>query len=191
MNDSESPPFADQVHLAWPNTLSALDLQGVVNLIDFAAADGGTLGYATSMTASEAASFTTSLTSSVESGSTHALIGSAGDRYVFFCLMTPSAMPNCSHRAELLKGVVHPLYRGRSLIPRVFREIVSKAEALGIHQLVLDVREGSRAHLLWQRFGFQTYGVLDDYARFDKKSFRGHYMAQTVSSLRQRVFTQP
>ena len=55
--------------------------------------------------------------------------------------------------------------------------------------LVLDVREGTRAHALWERFGFQTYGVLDDYARVNGQRFRGHFMSQTVASLKQRSFS--
>lgn len=60
-------------------------------------------------------------------------------------------------------------------------------QAKGIELLTLDVREGTRAHRLWQRFGFQTYGVLDDYARVNGVKHRGHYMAQSVQSLAQRL----
>ena len=187
MEATAQRPVGNEISLAWRDTLTEANLQGVVKLVDCATADGGTLGYANAMTPYQAAAFKEGLAANLQARETHALLGSVGDQYVFFCLMTPSGMPNCCHRAELAKGVVHPSYRGRNVMPRVFRAIVSKAESLGVEQLVLDVRDGSRAHLLWQRFGFESYGVLEDYARLGEHRFRGHYMAQNVASLKQRV----
>jgi ribosomal protein S18 acetylase RimI-like enzyme len=102
-------------------------------------------------------------------------------------ILSRSSMPNCRHIADLSKGVVHPSYRGSGLVARAFSEVVRLCQAQGIELLTLDVREGTRAHRLWQSFGFQTYGVLDDYARVDGVKHRGHYMAQTVESLALRL----
>ena len=82
---------------------------------------------------------------------------------------------------------MHPDYRGRHFVQLGCRELVRRAEQLGVEQFVLDVREGSRAHHLWQRFGFESFGVLQDYARVRGASHRGHFMVQTVASLRARL----
>ncbi len=188
METSIHPPEIE-LQLRWEPYPTDAMLSAIVELIDCAKDDGGTLGYAAPMSAAEASAFARGLRSALRDRTTHALLGTAGDYLRFFCLLTPSPMPNCRHRAELSKGVMHPGHRGRNLLPRVFRAIVRQAESLGIEQLVLDVREGTRAHALWERFGFQTYGVLDDYARVNGQRFRGHFMSQTVASLKQRSFS--
>ena len=81
-----------------------------------------------------------------------------------------------------------PQFRNGQVVKAALREIARHAETLRVEQLVLDVREGSRAHLLWQRFGFRTYGVLEDYARIGGVSHRGHFMVQTTASLRASMF---
>ncbi|WP_427309961.1 GNAT family N-acetyltransferase [Cupriavidus sp. H39] len=176
----------DIIHLKWLSDLAGTDARRIVELVQCTAGEGA-LGYAGHMSNDEAGTFVTELRYRLSSGAL-ALVGEADGNLVFFCMMTRNAMPNCRHRAELTKGVVHPEYRGQNIIPRAFREIVLKAEALGIQQLILDVREGSRAHRLWQRFGFKSYGVLDDYARVGDEAYRGHFLAQTVGALRKQVF---
>lgn len=61
------------------------------------------------------------------------------------------------------------------------------ARTLGIELLTLDVREGSRAHRLWSTLGFASFGVLNDYARVNGVSHRGHYMVQRVDDLAARL----
>ena len=53
--------------------------------------------------------------------------------------------------------------------------------------MTLDVRENTRAHKLWGRMGFVSFGVLEDYARVGETSHRGHYMTQRVSDLAARL----
>ncbi|CAQ69734.1 GNAT family N-acetyltransferase [Cupriavidus taiwanensis] len=177
-----------QVHLKWLSALADVEAHRIVDLVEGTTLEGATLGYAERMSIDEAEAFIAELSYRIAKGQTLALVGIDGSNLVFFCMMTRNPMPNCRHRAELSKGVVHPDYRGQNIIPHAFREIVLKAESLGIDQLVLDVRAGSRAHLLWQRFGFKSYGVLDDYARVGDEVYRGHFLVQPVCSLRKHVF---
>ena len=171
----------------WVSDFSTDTAHAIVGLVDCAAADGGTLGHAERMTAAQARSFIDDLQRRIAAGESHALLGRVRGRPAFLAVLTPDPMPNCRHRAELGKGVVHPEFRGRQLVPLAFLEIVRRAEQLGVEQLVLDVREGTRAHRLWQAFGFATFGVLRDYARVGGASHRGHFMVQTVASLRTRL----
>jgi ribosomal protein S18 acetylase RimI-like enzyme len=82
---------------------------------------------------------------------------------------------------------VHPSFRGQRLVELALKQLVNRADSLRIEQLVLDVREDTRAHMLWKRYGFSTYGVLEDYARIDGRVYRGHCMVQGVGSLRARL----
>ncbi|NSX13752.1 GNAT family N-acetyltransferase [Cupriavidus taiwanensis] len=178
----------DTVHFKWLSDLADAEAHLIAELVECTALDGAMLGYARRMSDDEAEGFIAELRYRISKGHSLALVGVDKGKPVFFCMMTRSAMPNCRHRAELSKGVVHPAYRGQHIIPQAFRKIVLKAESLGIEQLILDVRAGSRAHLLWQRFGFKSYGLLDDYARVGNEVYRGDFLAQPVCALRKHVF---
>lgn len=175
--------------LYWNPRLDSDAAEAIAQLIDSTAADGGTLGYNAPMTPEVKALLIVQLARQVADGDLHVLLGRAPGGPVFLVMLRPNRMPNCRHTAELAKGVVHPDWRGRGLVELAFQALVTRADALGIEQFVLDVREGSRAHALWQRFGFVSYGVLDDYARVDGVQYRGHFMHQPVAALRQRLNT--
>ena len=173
--------------LIWNPPLEGDVACAVVCLINSTVDDGGTLGHAEPMTELAASRFLAQLTRGLDAGDVQLLLGFAGAEPTFMVMMTQSLMPNCRHTAELSKGVVHPHWRGRRLVEAAFRALVERAELSGVEQFVLDVREESRAHALWQRFGFVSYGVLEDYARVGGRVHRGHYMAQSVQSLRRRI----
>ena len=167
----------------WVSKFDADTARAVVSLVDCASSDGGPLGYAQPMSPDEADVFITGLKRRVTTGEAHVLLGRAGVQLAFLGVLTCNGMTNCRHRAELSKGVVHPEFRGRRFVQLAFQEMVRRAADLGVDQFVLDVREGSRAHVLWQRFGFESYGILNDYARIGGKSYPGHFMVQSVASL--------
>lgn len=171
----------------WISEIDARIGSELVQLINATVADGGTLGYERPMTPDQEGRFVADLRDDLAGGRCHLLLGRAGPQPAFMVLLHLNPMGTCRHRAELAKGVVHPAYRGMHLVQMAFEEIARQAEALGVEQLVLDVREGSRAHRLWQRYGFQTYGVLEDYARVQGIAHRGHFMVQAVAALRQRL----
>ncbi|MDH0866226.1 GNAT family N-acetyltransferase [Mitsuaria sp. GD03876] len=175
----------------WIEVIDARIAGQIVELVNSTVADGGTLGYERALTPHQQVQFIAGLRDGLASGRTHLLLGHVDGRPAFMALLHLNAMANCRHRAELAKGVVHPDFRGLRFVQLAFREITRRAERLGVEQLVLDVRENTRAHRLWQFFGFETYGVLDDYARTDGAVHRGHFMAQAVRSLRQRVDGAP
>lgn len=184
----ETPPArALPVSLRWLRQIDADTAQQIVELINSTVEDGGTLGYERVMTPEQGVEFSLSLQSRLQEGGTHALLGSNGYEPVCFVMLSQSGMPNCRHIGNLSKGVVHPRHRGHGVVPRAFREIVVMARTLGIELLTLDVREGSRAHRLWSTLGFASFGVLNDYARVNGVSHRGHYMMQRVDDLAARL----
>lgn len=180
-------PNAGAASHHWPDQIDDRVAADLIILLNSSVADGGTLGYEQALTPQEQVQFIAGLRVGIASGRTHLLLGRVDGRPAFMALLHLNGMANCRHRAELAKGVVHPEFRGLHLVQLAFREIVRLAERLDVEQLVLDVREHTRAHRLWQLFGFETYGVLEDYARVGGTVHRGHFMAQAVRSLRRRV----
>lgn len=174
----------------WVSELNDGNSRAIIDLVNSSVNDEGTLGYARPMASLEAQQFLFNLGLRLAAGESHVFLGRMNDDPAILAILSVSGMPNCRHRAEISKGVVAPRFRGRHLVERVFREIVGRCELLRVEQLVLDVREGTRAHKLWQHFGFRSYGVLEDYARFNGKVYRGHFMVQSTVSLRERVFSR-
>ncbi|MEE9945622.1 MAG: GNAT family N-acetyltransferase [Pseudomonas asiatica] len=188
MNTLSSKQLAPgEPQLQWLRQADSHTAPAIMQLINSTVGDGGVLGYEHEMSAGQSVEFTASLQERIRGGDTHVLLGKAMAGPACLVILSRSSMPNCRHIADLSKGVVHPAYRGSGLVARAFCEVVRLSQAQGIELLTLDVREGTRAHRLWQSFGFQTYGVLDDYARVDGVKHRGHYMAQTVESLALRL----
>ena len=175
------------VSLRWLERIDPQAAAAIVSLIDCTVEDDGVLGFTQAMSAGQAREFCVGLQAAIDRGCGHALLGESVDGPACFVMMTRSAMPNCRHLAELTKGVVHPHMLGHGLIPQLFHEIVLRARQLGIERLTLDVRENTRAHKLWGRMGFVSFGVLEDYARVGETSHRGHYMTQRVSDLAARL----
>ncbi|RYF49297.1 MAG: GNAT family N-acetyltransferase [Comamonadaceae bacterium] len=175
------------VNAQWITTFDRDIVDGIATLVNLALGDGGTLGYANPLLPSEVDSFAAELERKVRGDEAHVLVGRANGAPVMMVVLSLNRIHNCRHRAELSKGVVHPSFRGTRLVELALKKIVERAELLDVEQLVLDVREDSRAHALWKHFGFATYGVLEDYARVGGASWRGHYMVQSVASLRARL----
>lgn len=111
------------------------------------------------------------------------LIGSVNGRLVVACVLKPQCLPTTCHLAELQKGIIEPEHRGRGLLEAALKQITEKARQMGITRLLLDVREDSPAHRLWQHWGFNTFGVLEDYAHHAGRVWAGHYMEQSVDDL--------
>lgn len=178
----------DEITIRWVTEFDKKIAAGIISLVNLAIHDGGTLGFSNLLEQQESEDLLESMRHRVNAGEAHVLIGTSESTPVMLAVLSLNGMHNCRHRAEISKGIIHPQFRGRRLVMFGLQKIVERAEIFGISQLVLDVRENSRAHALWERMGFSTYGVLDDYARFDGERFRGHFMVQSVASLRARVY---
>jgi ribosomal protein S18 acetylase RimI-like enzyme len=72
--------------------------------------------------------------------------------------------PNSSHRAELVKLMVHRDARGRGLGRRLLTHAEEAAAAAGVTLLHLDTETDSPAEHLYRSAGWTRAGVIPDYA---------------------------
>jgi GNAT superfamily N-acetyltransferase len=72
--------------------------------------------------------------------------------------------PNSTHRAELVKLMVHRAARGRGLGRRLLAVAEEAAAARGITLLHLDTETGSPAEHLYRSSGWTPVGAIPDYA---------------------------
>lgn len=175
-------------HFTWIDSPLPIDALGraLWRLLSRTADDDAILGIDNDAASAAHNAYLRNLKHALANGS-QLLIGSVDGRLVLSCLLYRHTLPTTSHLAELQKGTIAPEYRGQGHLARAFGHIARRSRQLGIARLTLDVREDSPAHRLWQHWGFQSFGVLEDYARYQGQSFRGHFMQQSVDALAARV----
>ena len=75
------------------------------------------------------------------------------------------ARPNGSHRAEVMKLMVHSLHRQRGLGRALMQAAEEDARRLGRTTLVLDTRAGDPSEQLYRSMGWVRAGIIPCYAR--------------------------
>lgn len=75
-----------------------------------------------------------------------------------------SPYPNGRHRAEVVKLLVHRHARGRGVSSALMAALESQALQQGRWLLLLDTETGSLAETLYERWGWQRVGVVDEHA---------------------------
>jgi hypothetical protein len=165
----------------------------IFELMNLVLENEDTIGFPEPLTVEEGGKVLGSLARAIKHGNKLLLLmrEQHSDRIVGHLILTQSALPNCRHVAEISRVFVHPNYRGVSSIRIGLREVLDKCSQLGIELLTLDVRANTRVHKLWQALGFDTIGVMQDYARVNGESFPGCYMYQSVSVLRGHIALLP
>jgi len=74
-------------------------------------------------------------------------------------------MPNQRHRADVRKLLVHPACRRQGVARALMGELERLARLAGRTLLTLDTRTGDTAEPLYASLGYQTAGVIPQYAR--------------------------
>jgi ribosomal protein S18 acetylase RimI-like enzyme len=77
----------------------------------------------------------------------------------------PEPRANGRHRAEVMKLMVLRSHRGRGVGRALMRALLQAARACGRTLLLLDVRTGDPAELLYRALGFVKLGEVPDHAR--------------------------
>ena len=74
-------------------------------------------------------------------------------------------MPNQAHRGDISKLMVRPDCRRRGIAKLLMVAAENRARDLGRSLLTLDTRTGDSAELLYTALGFETTGIIPDFAR--------------------------
>jgi GNAT superfamily N-acetyltransferase len=79
--------------------------------------------------------------------------------------------PNQPHRAEVARVLVHRSARRRGIAQRLMEQLEQEARAKGKTLLVLDAVTGGDAARLYDHLGWNTVGVIPDYALYPDGRF--------------------
>ena len=72
---------------------------------------------------------------------------------------------NGQHRAEVVKLLVSPHFRGQKVATKLMNALETEAHKLGITLLLLDTQTGSTAETVYQHLGWQKVGEIPNYAK--------------------------
>lgn len=179
--------WRDEVELRWLTEIDNRTSEGLLSLLNRVLQTETTIGFPGPLDHSRGTELIRMLDEDVRAYRRHVLVATDKDCVVGQLILTPHSLPNCRHLIEVSRGVIDPSYRGTGLAFRAFEEVANKSELLGCEVLYLDVRAGTVAAEMWKSFGFTTFGLLPDYARVGGKRYKGLFMHQSVSDLRQRL----
>ena len=101
----------------------------------------------------------------VRAGTRRVLVARHDGRIVGTVQIDCATPPNQTHRAEVLKLLVHPSARRRGIARALMIAVEEVARSHGRTRLTLDTWTGSHAEQLYKALGYMTVGVIPRYAR--------------------------
>jgi hypothetical protein len=126
---------------------------------------GASIGFVLPLDDAELDTYWRDVIASVEAGN-RLLWGAFDDagRLIGGVQLEPSGKANGAHRAEVQKLLVHRDARRQGVAVMLMTALEAEARALGRSLLVLDTRTGDHAEPLYRKLGYQTAGVIPDFA---------------------------
>ena len=160
-------------HTAPDLDIVTLDADGVTARLDQFADmlhacvhDGASIGFIEPFPLSEAEAFWRDKTIPALEGGKRVLFAALDqDRVVGTVQLDYDTMPNQAHRGDISKLMVRPDCRRRGIARLLMQAAENRARDLGRTLLTLDTRTGDSAEILYTSLGFETTGVIPDFAR--------------------------
>ncbi|NIY76171.1 GNAT family N-acetyltransferase [Thalassospira sp. HF15] len=128
--------------------------------------DGASIGFIEPFPVSEAEAFWRDKIVPALNGGKRTLFAALDqDRVVGTVQLDYDTMPNQAHRGDISKLMVRPDCRRRGIAKLLMASAENRARDLGRTLLTLDTRTGDSAEVLYAALGFETTGVIPDFAR--------------------------
>ncbi len=169
---------------SWDYSMTANE---VAMLLSLSMADDGMLGYEQGAASDHVRAAAAGIVDSAQHRDCHILAGIGESGVVGMCVVEPEKNPTSAHIAYVKKAFITPKCRGRHSVWAMADAVGHKVLELGCDRLVIDVRGGQHATRVWTAMGFSTFGVLDDYSRYNGHSWSGQFMTVRAVDLLDRV----
>ena len=101
----------------------------------------------------------------IAAGQRRLLVARADGRITGTVQLDDDSPPNQAHRVEIAKLLVHPDFRRRGIARALMIEVEKIAAEMGRRLITLDTRTGDTAEVLYRSLGYETAGVIPDFAR--------------------------
>jgi ribosomal protein S18 acetylase RimI-like enzyme len=127
--------------------------------------DGGSVGFLPPLSADDAREYWDSVAVAVKGGGRLLWVARADSTLVGTVQLDLEKRANGSHRAELMKLMVHTRARRRGVGRALMRAAQDEARRRGRSTLVLDTRQGDPSETLYRSLGWSFAGAIPRYAR--------------------------
>jgi GNAT superfamily N-acetyltransferase len=123
---------------------------------------GASLGFPSGVEPEVARQYWLGVADGIEKGRNVLLV--AGGPIVGTVHLQFSSFPNGRHRGEVSKLLVHSAARNQGLATRLMEAVEREAVRRGKTLLILDTQTGSGAEYLYRKLGWESAGVIPDFA---------------------------
>jgi GNAT superfamily N-acetyltransferase len=142
------------------------DLDALADLLHVVVHTGAGVSFVVPFSQQEARAFwADKVLPGVRAGTRRMLVARRDARIIGTVQIDCATPPNQTHRAEVLKLLVHPSARRRGTARALMIAVEDVARAHGRTLLTLDTWTGSDAERLYRSLGYVTVGVIPRYAR--------------------------
>lgn len=142
-----------------------LHLDELVNLLQDSVLNGASIGFLLPISHEDAVNYWREVTSALQTSYRIMLAAKAEERIVGSIQLDLASRPNGSHRAEVIKLMVHSSWRNQGIGQALLKAIEQEAQKVGRMTLVLDTREGDPSERLYLKTGYIRAGIIPEYAR--------------------------
>ena len=142
-----------------------LYLDELVNLLQDSVLNGASIGFLLPISHEDAVNYWREVTSALQTSYRIMLAAKAEERIVGSIQLDLASRPNGSHRAEVIKLMVHSSWRNQGIGQALLKAIEQEAQKAGRTTLVLDTREGDPSERLYLKTGYIRAGIIPEYAR--------------------------
>lgn len=142
-----------------------LHLDELVNLLQDSVLNGASIGFLLPISHEDAVNYWREVTSALQTSYRIMLAAKAEERIVGSIQLDLASRPNGSHRAEVIKLMVHSSWRNQGIGQALLQAIEQEAQKAGRTTLVLDTREGDPSEQLYLKTGYIRAGIIPEYAR--------------------------
>jgi GNAT superfamily N-acetyltransferase len=165
----------------WVESVSETDGRQMVSIINAVAAKEGTNGFSQPLSETAARKLVERLNYGLKHGDCQQLFARETQRGEVVSIVTLEGIkiPARSHTVELKRMATAPAWRGAAggrFLIHGWRVILDRCRALGYDILNIDVSEDG-PYQLWQRFGFEIYAKVADYARVGDRRLDGYFLS--------------
>ena len=141
-------------------------IDGLTGLLLAAVLDGASIGFVLPFTRADSEAFWRyKVLPDITDGNRTLLAAYEAGQIVGTVQLSCGTMPNQAHRADVNKLIVHPAFRRRGIAKALMCALEEEAHRLGRTLITLDTRTGDNAEPLYSALGYETAGIIPDYAR--------------------------
>ena len=137
----------------------------LVELIQDSVNKGASIGFLLPITDDDARRYWQEVADALKTPQRVMLVAKEEETIIGSVQLDLASRPNGSHRAEVIKLMVHSAWRNQGVGQALMRAIEQEARKAHRTTLVLDTREGDPSEHLYLKMGYTRAGTIPEYAR--------------------------